>query len=476
MTDRENKICARIFIEILGKLASPLLTGSGEDEFTDMDLLMTENGIPLLSGSTLAGSLRSFMEKKSGVQETDDLFGTSGWGISAEKQRQPEEIEYQSRIFVYDTLLKDAYVTRRDGVRLDEYKTSGEGQKYDMQVVETGAGYRMRLEIVVREMQVQAAGGIKEAIESDLRRVKLCIDGLAWGDITLGARSSRGFGRLEVCEAGYQIFRMDQEKDFYNWLDWNWDIKSAVNLENKWDLKSKNTVYEHRMHCLRIPLKIKNTLLVRQYSASAWGDFPGGRNCLTAGYGQLTLHNGIAVIPGSTWAGAIRSYLAARINEYMGYSGWQKAQEALDFYFGTWNQEIEAEERKHSQLVIGETAIKGGHVQSAARTSIDRFTGGALNGALFDEDFWVKGTVDLEIRWSDDNWKDEEECVLLGLLLWAIYGLQNGLLAVGGETGVGRGIFESAGVVYLDNREFTQQGEYLKAAAEWCRRLKEAEA
>ena len=476
MACRENKICARIYIEISGKLASPLLTGSGEEELTDMDLLMTENGIPLISGSTLAGSLRSFVEKKSGVQEAEDLFGTSGWGIYVEKQKQPEEIEYQSRVMIYDTLLTEAYVTRRDGVRLDEYKTSECGQKYDMQVVETGAGYFMRLEIVIRERQVKVSGGIEEAIETDLNRVKRCIDGIALGDLTLGAKVSRGFGRLEVGEAGYWIFRMDDEKDFYNWLDWNWDTMSAIESGNKWDLKSVGITATSSMHCLSIPLKIRNTLLVRQYSASPWKESDNRGNCLVSGYGQLMLHNGTAVIPGSTWTGALRSYLAVRINEYMGYGSWGKAQEALDSYFGTWTQGIGTEERIASRLVIGESEIKGGYLQPAVRTSVDRFTGGASKGALFDEAFWVQGNVDLEIRWSEDRWEKDEQDVLLGLLSWAVYGLQNGLLAVGGETGIGRGIFEPAGAVRLDSFELTQTGDYLKAAAEWCRRLKEAEA
>ena len=51
---------------------------------------------------------------------------------------------------VYDTLLKNSYTVRRDGVRLNEGKTSDENMKFDMQAVETGADCRLRLEIIIR--------------------------------------------------------------------------------------------------------------------------------------------------------------------------------------------------------------------------------------------------------------------------------------------------------------------------------------
>ena len=41
---------------------------------------------------------------------------------------------------------------------------------------------------------------------------------------------------------------------------------------------------------------------------------------------------------------------------------------------------------------------------------------------------------------------------MLGLLLLAIKDLQNGYLAVGGETGIGRGIFKKSGEVLLDGQ------------------------
>ena len=470
MVKRGNRIRLRIYIGISGELSSPLLIGSGKEEQTDMDVLMTHDKVPYIPGSALAGVLRNYIENHMGGQEADNLFGTSGWGISLDNREQPEGIEYQSRILVYDTLLYNAYVTRRDGVRLDEYKTSEERKKYDMQVVEDGARFLIRLEIIVREHQVEALGGLDKAIQHDLRQVEFFINGIAKGNLRLGARSSRGFGRLKDHEAGYWIFQMDNREDFLTWL--HWDSNSVLDSGTKFDLEKTAIDTKDSMHCLVIPLKIKNTILVRQYNAWAWGGTQGDGNFQTADYGQITLYDGNAVIPGSTWSGAIRSYVASRVNEFLGFSGWQRAQEALDCFFGTWSQDTSIKDRRASRVIFEETKIKGGHGQPAARNAIDRFTGGTGEGKLYKEIFWVKGSVDLEIRWSDYGFNEMEQKILCGLLLWAVYGLWNGLLSVGGETGVGRGIFEPAGAVCLDSHEIRHPQPYLRAAVEWCRGLK----
>ena len=96
---------------------------------------------------------------------------------------------------------------------------------------------------------------------------------------------------------------------------------------------------ERSIHCLVIPLKIKNIILVRQYNAWEWKNPQGDGNLQTADHGQLPLYDGSAIIPGSTWSRAIRSYVASRVNEFLEFSGWQRTQEALDCFFGTWSQD-----------------------------------------------------------------------------------------------------------------------------------------
>lgn len=53
----------------------------------------------------------------------------------------------------------------------------------------------------------------------------------------------------------------------------------------------------------------------------------------------------------------------------------------------------------------------------------------------------------------------------IGLLLLALKDISNGYLAIGGETAVGRGIFESISNINLNGKEIKEE-IYLKALAE----------
>lgn len=472
--EKENKIYARICMKIHGSLDSPLLIGSGENEHTELDVLVTSGGIPFVPGSALAGVLRSYLEANMSVRDAEDLFGTLGWGLRTEENRrtQKETQEYQSRIFVYDTILKNANVTVRDGVRLDEYKTSGENAKYDIQVVESGAEFEIRLEILIRDREEKKNGGLETALKCDLWRIYCCVSGMENGNLRLGAKSRRGFGKLKLNQVQYRIFRMDQVTDFETWLDWDWQSVSAFAGGNEWDLNKLGRV-SVKEHCMRIPLLIKDTILIRRYGTDTWGKPNKCGEVQAADYGQLTLLDGSAVIPGSTWAGAVRSYLAGLIKEFGKLDNWDEAQEKLEPFFGTWVRNDKKIEKIASRIVFDESKIKGGHRMPMVRNAIDRFTGGSSKGALFREMLWAGGEAELQIRWSEHELKEAEHQVLCGLLLWAVYGLKNGLLAVGGETGVGRGIFQEGGTVCLDGSRIENSEKYLRAAVYWCRHLKE---
>lgn len=47
----------------------------------------------------------------------------------------------------------------------------------------------------------------------------------------------------------------------------------------------------------------------------------------------------------------------------------------------------------------------------------------------------------------------EDEKWILGILLLALKDLQNGFLAVGGQTAIGRGLFENNGAILIDGQE-----------------------
>lgn len=485
-----NKICARYCILIKGALASPLLVGSGESKDTDMDVQMRADGTLFVPGTSLAGVLKADFDRRKGRIEAEDREAFSLFGSS---QFEKGETSYQSRIMVYDMELDKSGMSllHRDGVKLDQYKTSAHMSKFDMQAVPAGTRYIMRFEIVYRENQLKKYDGDPEkAWRQDLEDFLPSICAMKDGFIRLGARTTRGFGKLEVEDILYRNFDLRSKEIYERWLDWAWDqdgaFEGAESLKN--ECMNNGMLEEHR--CFSARFDIKGTLLIRQYDIEANKD---------RDYGQLTVpvFNDKdetvwkAVIPGSSWAGAVRSYLANMLTEFWDVKDWQTAQKSLEPFFGTWTEtnrkekDQKQEKLSKSTVIFDESVVEGGELLPITRNSVDRFTGGAATGALFCEEVCVGGKVQFNVRWTEkigtaggrrkDTEKDKgnsntDSNILCGLLLWTVFGMENGFLAIGGETGVGRGILERKGEILLDGSKIDEK-RCRRAAAEWCRGL-----
>lgn len=61
------------FIRI--QLLSPLNVSSGEDEWTDADVLRDGKGNPFVAGTSLAGAMRAYLEKRKTVRVLWDILG-----------------------------------------------------------------------------------------------------------------------------------------------------------------------------------------------------------------------------------------------------------------------------------------------------------------------------------------------------------------------------------------------------------------
>ena len=81
---------------------------------------------------------------------------------------------------------------------------------------------------------------------------------------------------------------------------------------------------------------------------------------------------------------------------------------------------------------------------------LDLDLGSCRNGALYKEKTYVNGTFTLKLSINKENPNMDW---IIGILLLAVKDLQNGFLAVGGQTSIGRGIFEANGPLTIDGEE-----------------------
>ena len=95
------------------------------------------------------------------------------------------------------------------------------------------------------------------------------------------------------------------------------------------------------------------------------------------------------------------------------------------------------------------------------RNKMDRFSGGMAEGSLYRERSYFEGNLELELRVKKTcpDWK-----ALCGLLFLIAKDIENGYLPVGGQTAVGRGIFESG---EEENMNITEEQEYMHALSEF---------
>ena len=411
-TINPNPIIKRIAVKGVCKFLTPALIGSGNDEYTDSDIIRDSAGNPFVPGSAVAGILRSYLH--SNIPDKDHEYSIFGNGNET------------SPLWVYDSELENCNTVELDGVALNsEFKTAERGAKYDYEAVDTGATFTIRLLLNIRKKDKEK--GYEDKLEELVYILKSC-------NLALGAKSNRGFGRF-ICEnpTGKEFdFYKDKTTALDAWISFDWHD------DQKWD-DAKCKAFADPCHLMSIDLKLDGSIMIRDYknifaNSSSKETLPDYRH-ITSGRKP--------VIFGTSWAGAFRSGLL----KLLGNAYKDKADTYINKVFG---QKIIIGSKDNPDITVSEVSFGAsflkqnggtdsadkeiGH-RSITRVKIDRFTGGAANSALFVEEPWFGGITTLEIKYPK-NREDIKELLFLG-----ICGIEHGLIQIGGEAAVGRGFF-----------------------------------
>lgn len=428
--DASRKILARVVVEGDLVLETPAHFGNGDtDELTDMPLLVDplDNKTPLLTGASIAGALRSYLrEREHGYRECATKNSASARLFGS--LRGDDEGE-QSLLIVDDSLGQNFGIEIRDGVRIHpESRTAEEDKLFGVQLWHGGTTFPLRFELLIRD--VDDADSLKQALATALA-------GFNDGGITLGARKRRGYGRVSVPEWRIRSYALDNRDDLLVWLEHGDEPIDGLPpvMDIGVPLSVKQSVYDcrHSFH-FSATFSIAGSLLIR--SGGEQDDI--GPDMVHLHSRQL---NGDKkpILPGTSLAGALRAR-ALKISTTLGSRG--KARELIGEIFGVEmaeNVQPQASRITVQEHVVGipvdpDSIDRTRLVQN--RVSIDRFTGGARETALFSEQptFGGKDTeVMIDVRLV--NPKDYE----VGLLLLLLKDLWTSDLPLGGEISVGRG-------------------------------------
>ncbi len=408
--ERSRRINKRIIVEGDLILETPAHFGSGDEMGSLVPLIADEiTNQPLLTGASIAGALRSYLwTREHGYGEKQNSKGMAALLFGGARQDQQGD---QSCLIVDDAYGENAKVELRDGVKIDpKSRTAGERKLYTFMVWSAGAKFPLRFELLITE----------GSDESRLRQaLAVALSGLENGEITLGARKRRGYGRVKIDSWRVRQFDLTKSVGLIAWIkegDASLPEKSIV--PNLFKALNVSAQFEDRRErfTLQAQFTLESSLLIRADSE-------------VADMGHLH-SNGNPVLSGTSLAGAIRAR-ALKIAKTLAVAD---ADRLIDEMFGIFGKQA-TNNRTASRVSVEEHLISGGESERwvQSRVSIDRFTGGALDTALFDQQpqFGGKVQVKLELR----SPKDHE----IGLLLLVLKDLWTSDLPLGGESSAGRG-------------------------------------
>ena len=400
-----NSVVKRIVYRVELLFVSPISVSSGYEGMTDSDVLRDYDGNPFISGSSIAGAFRAYVQSKN---NGNDIFGFAN-----------DEDGKMSPVFISDLKFNKSETYIRDSVALDDNKITKEGAKFDFEVLQGNSKGYFYIELTIREKDNE------ELLVSTLNEI---FNGIHLKEIRLGNNKTRGYGIIDIEEIKMREFTKN------NFLDYK-DCYS----ENAWNNEPKYKLdYSTKGHwmCIEVPLRLKGGISIRKYAVRKGApDFE-----------HMTDH-GSPVIPGTSIMGALRHRIKEIIKELDKDSSYGLyPNKMIDEMFGF----VSGKDAHISGVIVDEMVIEGAKALEMTRTGISRFENSARNGALYKEKTYVDGTFTLRLSVCKENPNVEW---IIGILLLAVKDLQNGFLAVGGQTSIGRGIFEANGPLTIDGEE-----------------------
>ncbi|MGV9200669.1 MAG: RAMP superfamily CRISPR-associated protein [Promethearchaeia archaeon] len=478
MTKHEDKISQIFYIKGTLTLLSPLILGSGEMKNSDNDLIRNGEGNPFIPATSLAGTLRSFLFKffPGNDGNAEDPIVSLLFGEKKE-ELEKNEIAHKSLLSFYDQeIISEEYkVSIRDGVKIDKFKNvAEEGAKYNYEILEPHIEFTFYLKLIIREKHLN-----RHNPEDLLSRLYFILYAMKNNYISIGAKTNRGYGRISLNDLKILRLDMKTEKGAEQWINFEWhsdwdrkyeddNLLDLNNLcPNNLSLEEVEKALNKDIFTIQAQFSIPYSVLIRSYNP-----LPSEEDVK-----HLTI-NGTQIIPGTSWAGAIRSALnnikRAIKSNYTSADHKEKIDDrftdmikALFGYVDESADEESAINARASKITVHETEINHNKMLSYSRNCIDRFTGGAIQGGLFSEKVSNGGDVKLIIE------LDKPEDFEIGLLILAIFELSFGLQPIGGTSSIGRGLLKCQSIEILENNYEFDDFKNSKICNQYLKQLKD---
>ena len=421
-----NKFIAHITFEA----KTALKIGSKNADFLqDSPIQKDWNGLPMILGTSLTGVLRKEFED----EIAKNIFGTGDLGsktiisnalILNEKKEVTESLLLDSK--KSDFLQKFIVLPIREHNAMNDKGVTKDTGKFDEEVIYKGTRFKFSIEMLNEN-------------EDDKNNFFQLLDLLSKDSFRIGAGSSKGFGQIKVIEITYDEFAVNSDE--------------YTNLSSSLNTKLSKT-YEIKEFDDEKYIKYKLILTPDDFFmfGSGFGDDEADMTPVyesVIDYEKKDLIEEKVLIPASSVKGAIShrtTYYYNLLNDKFINKGGNA--DIVESIFGA-KKDKEKDSFK-GNILISDVYLDKTSSKVFDHVSIDRFTGGAIDSALFQEKTIAsKETFILEILINENKVKEK---VALEAFKKALEDITTGMLSLGGATTKGHGIFTGELKIIGDNK------------------------
>lgn len=403
----------RYIAHIVIKAQTPLKVGSSAMDFwQDSPVQRDWNGLPMILGTSIAGVLR-----KDFSGDKADIFGEdkgskviiSNALLVNDKGEVSEELLLQKSDFlkIFDNLpIREHTAINSKGVTKD-------GAKFDEEVVYKGSRFKFSIEFIEED---------KELFESILNL-------LSNPAFRLGGGSTKGFGKFKIEEIKTALVDLDSYSSRLN---------DTLSHCKEYATKQSTSNATHTIYSLKI--RPDNFFMF----GSGFGDsdadmIPVYEQVVDYDSGKLSKNR--IFIPASSIKGAIAHRTTYHYNKLKGFTIEAKnGVESVKEIFGEAKNSKQNIVGSKGKILIGDCFKESlEKTKTFDHVAIDRFTSGAIDGALFQEKTVARDDEEYEIEILLQN--DIEDKEAIRAFECALQDIVTGMLPLGGATTKGHGVF-----------------------------------
>lgn len=441
----------RLQAHVVLEAETPLVIGSGRKTMlTDAAILKDINGFPYIPGTSIAGILSHALDEKTkgsffGVKSTSkendndskgsDIIFSEGKIIDL----KGNVIDGISNLSETDFSNRFKRLPKRNHVCLTNKGVAKNAGKFDEEVIYKGCRFAFDIEMVAKSGDIDSTSSFFDEVLSSLYSATLRIGG--------GTRN--GFGKMKVHEIKKRTLILSNKCDLAKYLNYSSNLSSNY---ADWDTLKKSSTDEGWI-TYELTLKPNDFFSFGAgFGDKVVDDIQVREECIEWNDKNEGTFKEKYLIPATSLKGAIAHRVAFYSNLKEGKYAMQIQAKEFDNYSGGMNKAVgllfgyqkDKEDLRRGICIFNDLFVEKNEKKEKVfnHVSIDRFTGGAIDGALFSEkvidgrDLKLKTTIMVKDT-GEEGLTDALEC-----LERALKDIDLGTLTFGGGSGRGHGTFK----------------------------------